>query len=187
MLGVIIMKVTTTILIFGILSCQSIHSQDNSTQKFDKEEPIATKEIPVKYSDSNKIISIDTLELKNFWTDCILPIISSDEEKLKQIVHFPLAGEWGYIVGLNKPDTLWTERDFYDNLDKLFYPELIDSLKTKTFKDVEVYNHTDGLTELLVRVGFETWIDSFKDESGIILRFKQINGKWKLYVFQGVG
>lgn len=179
------MKVTTAILILGILSCQSVDSQDKSATKIDKE-PIKANEIPFE-SCSNKIISIDTLELNNFWIECILPIISSDAEKIKQIVHFPLAGEWGYLIGLNKPDTLWTERDFYDNLDELFYPELIDSLKTQTFNDVEVYNHTDGLTELLVGVGFETWIDGFKDESGVILRFKQINGKWKLYVFQAVG
>jgi len=179
-------KGTTIILMFGILSCQPFDSQDNSTQKNNYAESITIKAIPVKDSTRN-IISIDTLELKSFWTNCILPIINSDEKKLKQIIHFPLGGEWGYIVGLKKPHILWTERDFYDNLDKLFYPELIDSLKTKTFEDVEVYNHTDELTELLVGVGFETWIDGFKDESAVILRFKQINGKWKLYVFQLAG
>jgi hypothetical protein len=180
------MKATTTILLFGILSCQSLDSQDNSTLELDKVEPLAAKQILVE-SYLSKTSSIAELELKNFWTDCILPIIYSDEKKLKQIVHFPLAGDWGFMVQLNKPDTLWTEKDFYDNHEKLFYPELIDSLKTKTFKNVEVFNHTDGLTELLVGVEFETWIDGFKNESGIILRFRQINGKWKLYVFQGVG
>src|SRR4051812_40043688 len=105
------MKLILMILSLGIQSCQSSDSQYNSETKIEETKNVVTKETSFEYIDSMKIVSIDTMVLKKFWTDCITSIINSDKGKLKQIVHFPLAGEWGFMIGLNKVDTLWTQRD----------------------------------------------------------------------------
>ncbi|MCK5856911.1 MAG: hypothetical protein KAG64_05440 [Bacteroidales bacterium] len=131
--------------------------------------------------------TIDSTELKKFWNECVNPIIDNDKDKLEKIIHFPLQGEWGFMMELNKVDRLWTKQDFFDNYGKLFANDLIENLKEQSFKNIEVYNHDNGTVELLVSVGWETMIDGFKYESGIIFRFKKFKNDWKLYVIQGVG
>lgn len=131
--------------------------------------------------------TIDSTELKKFWNECVSPIIDYDSNKLEKIIHFPLKGEWGFMMELNKADSLWTKQDFFDNCKKLFTKDLIEKLKVQSFKNVEVYNHDEGTVELLVSIGWETIIDGFKDEFGIIFRFKKFKNDWKLYVIQGVG
>ncbi len=136
---------------------------------------------------SLKANNIDTLELKKFWNDCMFPIMKLDKVKLKQIVNFPLAGDWGYMVGLNKSEEQWNEKEFYNHLQKLFYPEYIDKLKKQTYKDVNVYQQDDGEINLLVTVHFEKKVDNFKTESSTILRFRKINNRWMLYVIFHAG
>ncbi len=130
--------------------------------------------------------AIDSTELKMFLKDCINPIIDKDKDRLEEIVYFPLLGEWGFMMGLEKNNSLWTKQDFFDNFDSLFTDELIEKLKEKSFKDIEVYNSEDGSIELSVYVGFEIRVDDFKDESGIIFRFRKIKSAWKLFMIQGV-
>ena len=118
-----------------LFSCQSTDKPDSAdvskvvdaaststpaTNEQDKVAPMAT---------SSKTISLDSTELKQFWTDCVVPIINLDKDKMQQFVYFPLNGDWGHMVNLKKPQQEWTEEDFYDSLQKLFYPEYIAKLK----------------------------------------------------------
>lgn len=172
-----------SVLLFGCQSKEKSESKDNSITSMNAK-------IDTNIADtiiSLKTNTIDTLELKKFWNDCILPIINLDKDKLEQIVYFPLAGDWGYMVGLNKPEELWTEKEFYNNLQKLFHPKYLDKLKKQTFKDISVYRQDDGEINLLVTVNFEKKVRNFKTESSTILRFRKINNKWKLYVISHAG
>lgn len=132
-------------------------------------------------------LSFDTIKQKSFWEATIIPFINKDTEKLKSLVHFPLAGDWGYMMELLKPEGQWTQKDFLDNYEKLFTPEVIHKLKMKSYNDVEVFHSVDGLVELLVGITFDRIEDGVKLESGFILRFKQLEGIWKLYLIQGTG
>ncbi len=170
-------------LLFGCQSSDKSESKNNSITT-------ATAKMDTSKTDSvisSKTTIIDTLELKKFWNDCMLPIMSLDKDQLKQIVNFPLAGDWGHMVGLNKPEEQWTEKEFYSNLQKLFYPEYLDKLKKQTYKDINVYQQDNGEINLLVTANFEMTVDNFKTESSTILRFKKINNKWKLYVISHAG
>ena len=174
------------ILSFILFGCQSPDKSENNNNS------ISTVIAKIDRNKVDTVISlkantIDTLELKKIWNDCMFPIMNLDKEKLKQIVYFPLAGDWGYMVGLNKSEELWTEKEFYYNLQKLFHPKYIDKLKKQTFKDISVYQQNDGEINLLVAVNFETKVGNIKTESSTILRFRKIINKWKLYVIFHAG
>ena len=130
---------------------------------------------------------IDIVEVKKFWRQSVLPFIQKDTKTVDKIVHFPLGGDWGYLMELNKEQKDWTKQDFIENYGKLFTPSLIAKLKAMDYKDVDVCTDENGITELLVSVGQEQWIDGFKDESAVILRFKKLKGNWKLYLIQAAG
>ena len=120
----------------------------------------------------------DSVDLKEFWNESVEPLIQKDKEKLKGIVEFPLRGEWGFMMGLKKDEKEWTQSDFFENYDKLFDDKILRLLKELNYQDVEVFE-----SEILVGIGWTE--EGF--ESGIIFRYKQIDGQWKLYVIQGVG
>lgn len=128
--------------------------------------------------------SIDSTELQKFWSESVTPIIDKNLDKLENTVQFPLIGDWGYMMGLKKADSLWTRQDFFDNYDKLFDDKIMKLLKEQNYKDAEVFKH-DNLTEILVSVGWKN--EDGITESGIIFRFKKFENTWKLYVIQGVG
>ena len=129
----------------------------------------------------------DSSELIRFWDECVEPVISLNAQKIKEIVHFPLEGDWGYMIGLGNPKSNWTESDFYNGLDKLFYKEFRDSLDHQTYKDVHVYQQDDGEINLMVQVNFVRYADDFKHEKSRILRYKKINDRWMLYVILEAG
>ena len=126
---------------------------------------------------------IDTVDMKLFWLESVEPLIQKDTTQLKSIIEFPLGGEWGFIMGLEKDEKDWSQADFFKNYDKLFSPEIISLLKKLNYHDAEIYKPNDNLTEILVGIGWEE--DGF--EKGIVFRYKRINGVWKLYVIQAVG
>lgn len=127
---------------------------------------------------------IDSTECKSFWSECIDPIIAKDSVRLARVVHFPLHGDWGYMVGLEKEESLWTEADFFDHLDSLFHPKLIDELRRMGPRSVVVHDLGNDDPELHVIIPFSNWIDEFKDESSVILRFREVLGHWKLWTIQ---
>lgn len=149
------------------------------------------KEYKPAYKEPEKIVNekpkVSSQEMQAFWNECVEPMKSLDKEKLKKCVNFPLGGDWGYIVGFEKDGKELSEDDFYNNLDSIFYPELMDSLRRKTIQDVEIYETEDRQTELLLSIGWEKWIDDFKAESATIYRFKKINSRWMLYAIQVAG
>lgn len=147
-------------------------------------------EVPSNTEDVRKSVadfSIDTINLKSFWEATIIPFINKDTANLKSLVHFPLAGDWGYMMELQIPEEQWTQKDFLDNYEKLFTTEVTQSLKMKSYKDVEVFHPEDGNVELLVGFSSLRIEENVQLESGFILRFKQLEGIWKLYLIQGTG
>lgn len=126
---------------------------------------------------------VDSLVLMKFWTECIIPLLNKDRKQLESVVHNSIDGEWGFMLELNKPQSEWTQKDFINNYEKLWEGKFIEILKQKSVEDVQIYNEN----VLILGIGSELMIDGFKDESGILLRFKKFDNKWKLYVVQGVG
>lgn len=122
----------------------------------------------------------DSIELKTFWSEAVVPFIEKDTNKIKTIVEFPLGGEWGWMMGLDTAPKDWTQSDFINNFDKLFDEKVIGQLKKQTYKDVDILSNN-----ILVSVNWKD--DGGETESGIILRYKYIDGKWKLYMIQGAG
>ncbi len=125
-----------------------------------------------------KIKKSNSIDLKEFWNESVEPMIQKDKEKLKEIVEFPLGGEWGFMMELKKDENEWTQSDFFENYNKLFDDKIIRLLKKLNYQDAEIFE-----SEILVGIGWEQ--DGF--EAGIIFRYKKIDGKWKLYVIQAVG
>lgn len=174
--------------IANLISCNQ--SKNDPTELTGLIEVDTTSSESMVYNESSEGLSeiaLDSINLKEFWTSKIVPIINNENVKSKNIFHFPLEGDWGIMMELNKPDSLWTENDFFDNYEVVFNKEVRDKLKIQNHNDVEVSVSNNGDIELLVGVGLVTLIDDFNDESGIIFRFRKIDDEWKLYVIQGVG
>ena len=144
-------------------------------------------EDPGNATEYYKTILIDSNELKTFWEKNLMPLVKGDKNKFIQQTHFPLKGDWGYMMQLDKPEDQWTKDDFMNGFDKLFNQKFIDKLKTLSHKDMEVRKIENEELEFLVSASFEDWVDEYKDEWTIILRFKKINGEYKLYMINGAG
>jgi len=86
------------------------------------------------------------------------------------------------MVGLTKPEDQCTEKDFSDNLNKLFYKDFRYKLKEQTYRDTEVNRRDNGETWLTVSANFNHVFDGFIDEESILLRYKKIDNEWKLFV-----
>ena len=125
-------------------------------------------------------LKTDSIDLKSFWSEYVEPLIDKDFEKIKSIVHFPLEGEWGFMMELKKDEINWSQVDFIENYDKLFDDKIIGLLKELNYTDAELFNN-----EILVGIGWKD--ESGISESGIIFRYKEVNGQWRLCVIQGVG
>ena len=163
--------------LFGVtLGCEN-SSADQSFPLVTFSDTDTTAEHIQESDNTNSIVeeTSDDIDLEEFWQEKITPIINNKGLQTDRIFHFPLEGDWGYIVELNKPDSLWTKKDFIDNYDKLFSQEVRDKLSSQTHQDVDIIENNKGYIELLVGGGWETWIDDFKDESGIIFRFRKID------------
>jgi hypothetical protein len=126
-------------------------------------------------------------ELKSFWKHSVLPLIQKDRATIDKIVHFPLAGDWGFMMELDKAENEWTKQDFEENFNKLFTPELLKKLKSMGYQNVDIHTDENGLTELIISVGQEQWVDGFKDESAIVFRYRKIRGKWMLFSIHAAG
>ncbi len=62
----------------------------------------------------------DSLELQSFWKSHIHPIINGEKEKVEKNTHFPLEGDWGYMMELEKSDAEWKKEDFISNYERLY-------------------------------------------------------------------
>ena len=120
----------------------------------------------------------DSIDLKEFWNESVEPLIQKDYDKLKELIQFPLGGEWGFMMELKKDEKNWTPSDFFENFDKLFDDRIIGMLEDLNYHDAEIYE-----SEILVGIGWKE--EGF--ESGIIFRYKRIGGQWKLCVIKAVG
>lgn len=132
--------------------------------------------------------TLESFDKEAFWQESVVPFINRDIDKIRDIVHFPLLGDWVFIMEIDKEKSELTIEDFFQNFDNLFTDEFIDSLLAHNPEHGEIYNNErDGLYEVLVSAGKETWIDGFKYESAVILRYWWIENRWKLAVIQGAG
>ena len=123
------------------------------------------------------------VDFKTFKEQYIKPFIDKNFEAIDGIIHFPLYGEWGFVMELGKPDSLWTRQDFFDNYDKFFSEKIISALDS-SYHDLEIYDNSEIIFPLhfKTKMGNDEW-----DEWGILFRFKKFGNKWKLYVIQHVG
>ena len=88
------------------------------------------------------------------------------------------------MVGLEKEEALWSRADFFNHLDSLFHSELIEELRRMGPRSVVLHDLGNDVPEWHVIVHFTNWIDDFKDESFVILRFRDVGGHWKLWTIQ---
>lgn len=128
----------------------------------------------------------EKIDLKAFWEAKVVPIIEHDALLNQQIFHFPIEGDWGYMIDLNKHDSLWTDTDFIKKYGLLFTDDVINQLKNQTYRDVDIV-HANGETELLISVAWKSINNPSHEESGMILRYRKRNGIWMLCVIQAVG
>lgn len=65
------------------------------------------------------------------WNNLILPFIERDVLKLDDIVHFPLKGDWGYLMNLDVKENNWTKDLFFKTLNLYLHLKLSQVLKLK--------------------------------------------------------
>lgn len=163
-----------------LFSCGS-KTEEKSSKNYPvkKRERIEKKSKPVKKIE--KFTSyFDSTELKAFWESRIIPIIHLDKEAISSFVNFPLPGEWGSYAGLDKPRDQLTENDFWNNLEKVFYPEMMSKLQAMSFNDLLIHEYENGNKQICVSFYFEHEYDGFVDEETIMLQFDFLENEWKL-------
>ncbi len=129
----------------------------------------------------------DSTELKIFHKHFVRPFVEHDMERVREIVYWPLKGDWGTIMNFTKPKSLWTEEDFYSNFDKLFNPAFVNALRRQSWKNIDMLYRENGNSELLIGVRHRAVVGGFKEDNTVILRYKRINGHWKLFYIQKIG
>lgn len=129
----------------------------------------------------------DSTELKLFYEHFVTPLLDKDMHRVKEIVYWPLKGDWGNIMNFTKPKSMWTEDDFYINYDKLFNEAFVRALRRQTWKNIDMLYRDNGGSELLIGVRHRAVVGGFKEDSTVIFRYKRINGHWKLYYIQKIG
>jgi len=134
---------------------------------------------------TEKTEKIDKIDKKKFWNEIVVPILKKDKKTLKKIIHFPLKGSWAQNMGFKKVETKVKASEFFANYEKLFDKNCIKKLSELKYKDVQIYIG-DGYTQLIVSNGWEIpYITKTGRKShvegGIILNFKKIKNKWKLF------
>jgi hypothetical protein len=118
-------------------------------------------------------VIFDSVDCEKFWTSCIIPIINLDTIKLKQIVHFPVSLDWHGVK---------SKKYFFENLDAIFFPELITRLKEMSCVDFSTQSQhgENGNIKLSVVMPFKPQEKrEFRPQK--ILHFKKVKGKWILY------
>jgi hypothetical protein len=131
--------------------------------------------------------SSDSTLIKEFWKTTIAPLISGDTVQFIDRVNFPLQGEWGFIMELDKPQSKWNKQDFEQHFSKLFKADVIKQLEKGGYNAVNLKKENGKIAELQIGYGEEYIEDGMKFESGIIFHFRKINGVYKLYLVHAVG
>ena len=122
-------------------------------------------------------------DCKIFIQECVDPLIDKNVTKLDSCIQFPLAGDWGYIMGLFVEDFEWNRNDFYENFEKLFTEEFIGELKELDCSDIEIYQGVDYL-EYVIGIPSS---DNSEFESATLLRYRKMKNTWVLVTIQVVG
>lgn len=129
-------------------------------------------------------------QLKIGGSDCELflqesldPLINKDFRRLDSCVQFPLAGDWGFVMGLFVKDFQWNRKDFYMHFEKLFTPYFIEELRKIDCSDIEIYQG-EGDLEYIVSIPSQE-ISDF--ENATLLRYRKIEKRWVLVTIQVVG
>jgi len=165
---------------FILLSCGSkTEERSTSVSQEKRNERIEKKSKPVKKIE--KFTSyFDSTELRAFWISRIQPIINLDKDAISSFVNFPLPGEWGSYSGIDKTRDQLTEDDFWNNLEKVFYPEMMSKLQAMSFKDLLIDKYENGNKQICVSFYFEHEYEGFVDEETIMLQFEFLENEWKL-------
>lgn len=120
---------------------------------------------------------------QEFWQHYVRPLVDGERSQLDTLVHFPLAGDWGHIMKLEKQPDDWNKEDFYSNYTRLFNTRIKEIILKKGHDQVQIYDWEDGPQEVVYSI---SWHD-YGFESQILLRYRKIDHRWMLTNIQGAG
>lgn len=125
----------------------------------------------------DELFAPDTLgfDKKALWNRCIQPMCDGDSIAFAELVQFPLMGEWGYVMELDKPEELWNKQDFIDNWSKLINDLFHDQVCAESFENFEVWMNEGVPT---VDVAYSESFDGL--ESAVIFRFQKVRTEWTM-------
>lgn len=130
-------------------------------------------------------IKLNEKKKMEFWNYAVKPIINNNKDAVIKTVHFPLEGEWPFMIA-GKPD--YTQQAFIKYYDKLFNAEVRDLLKKQNYKDIYAYRVN---REILYQfsIGKDLYLsDGTKGgEASVIFNYKEIDGFFKLVSIHGAG
>ncbi|UTW60999.1 hypothetical protein KFE98_13340 [bacterium SCSIO 12741] len=132
---------------------------------------------PVKAQEQNAPFQQD------FWEKYVRPFVDGDRQELDTLIHFPLEGDWGYIMKLEKDPPEWNKEDFYSNYSLLFNERIKEIILKKGYDEVHIHDWKNGPQEVVYSIG---WHD-YGFESQILLRYRKVDHKWLLTQIQGAG
>ncbi len=182
-----IIKIFT--LTFLFVSCE--RSVDNENLIIKNSD--SSKKVPsVIIQESDKVVdkpldrpiavSVDTNELKSFWTSVVLPILSRERKTVILNMDFPVNGDWTSMMQLEKKSSEATAVDFEQVYAKFFNADLLKLLSKQTYSDVEVSSYRDTIWYSL---GFNRSYGEF--EGGLILEYFKKGKEYKLKAVYGAG
>lgn len=148
----------------------------------------------MKFVISFVILSLSTLvfaqpgevELKAIWDNQVQAIVKLDKAGIRKQCASYVAGEWGWVIGLESNEDDWSVDDLVNNADLIFDEELRENLQYGDPSMLEVVETESGYeVQLAIFSSFEDEGDVY--ESAVFIIYSKIEGIWKLSAIQYAG
>jgi len=125
-------------------------------------------------------------ELKSIWDHQVKAILNLDLEGIRKQCAPSVAGEWGWVIGLESDQEDWTIDDLVDNADIIFDEELRENLQYGDPSMLEVIETDNGYeVQLAIYSTFEDEGEVY--ESAVFIIYSKMEGQWKLSAIQYAG
>lgn len=139
--------------------------------------------------ETNEYIDLELIDLPPNDKNEIISFINDFKSQIENVdslismIHFPLYGEWGFVLGFNNGGEDLSKADFRNGFHNIFTPYIKEQIDLNNFSFFKIEN-VDSEYDLLLNCSISK---KSEFESSRLFRFKKINGEYKLYLIFHAG
>jgi len=122
----------------------------------------------------------DQNEVELFWMDFSSKVHQNNKDEVIQNIHFPLDGEWGFILDAKKTSLNLTSKDFKEGYNIIFNDLVKTQISNINMTSFDYMKSIDGGVLIGFRVGVSLTEDTDEFESSRFFTFYKTNEGFKL-------